>query len=473
MKTILSNTIIIICFSFLCAINSICYGQSISKIAAEVVRLNLFIEQIPNKTNVYVGETFYCDYNLIVSEELVLIALNLKKLPSFLPFKSQEVALSELKYTDTIIDGYKFKKSLLHRYLLTPRNAGETNIDRIEFEVTVKMPIEEQYKRQNPKYANEDFYEYSCNISSTPTKINVIDLPQYKNAGTDVKCAFIGDFEIDYLLSNITAKKNENILLSINISGIGNLSVQFVPVIEKTEGLKTNIYRTFDTFEIMNNEIISRKIYEVDLISSIAKEYIVRGIDILCFSPTLKKYYYLRTDAIPIFFIEDEKIKNDETFNFVNIAYIVVFLGIIALVFIIFYYSKHLVKIGKRVPKTENNTKNSTSKSDTSKIYLSKAEHFINDDFDIFLRELNLGIEEYIRERFQIEKNTHSKEQIVQILEKNGIPSTVARNYLELSNKIEEVRFSKTKLDIEPDSIVRQKLFSFVESYINELDRYA
>jgi hypothetical protein len=463
-KIILLSIIVnLVCFNF-------CYGQTIAKIAEDIVRLNLFIEQTSNKTSVYLGETFYCDYNLIVSNELILTDMKLKKMPSFMPFKSQEVNIKELKYTDTIIDGFSFKKSLLHRYLLTPRNVGEANIDGIEFEIKVKIPLDANYKRQNPEFANDDFYEHSCSISSTPKKINVIPLPPHKE-----KCAFVGDFEIDYLISKITAKKNENILLSINVVGIGSLSVPFVPNIEKTEGLKTTIYKTFDTFEIINNEIISRKTYEVDLIATVAKEYVVYGIEILCFSPTMKEYYYLRTDAIPIFFIENENSKDNETSHFVSVAYVVVFIGVIALIIIIFYYSKHLVKVGKRVPKTENNTKtkkSSTLDSDTSKIYLSKAFHCINDDFDIFLRELNLGIEEYIRERFQIEKNTHSKEQIVQVLEKNGIPSTVARNYLELSNKIEEVRFSKTKLDIEPENIARQKLFSFVEAYINELDGY-
>jgi len=387
-----------------------------------------------------------------------------------MPFKSQEVNIEKLKYTDTIIDGFKFKKSLLHRYLLTPRNAGEANIDGIEFEIKVKIPLDAQYIRQNPEFANNDFYEYSANISSTPSKINVIPLPPHNE-----KVAFVGDFEIDYLISKITAKRNENILLSVNIAGIGNLSVPFVPNIEKTEGLRTNIYKTFDTFEIINNEIISRKTYEVDLIASVAKEYIVHQIKILCFSPTMKEYYYLRTDAIPIFFIESENTKKDESSNFVNLAYLVVFAGIIALIIIIYYYSKHLVRVGKRVPKNKNNStvnNDSMSNSDTSKIYLSKAYNCMNDDFDIFLRELNLGIEEYIRERFQIEKNTLSKEQIVQTLEKNGIPTDIAKNYLELSNKIEEVRFSKNKLEIEPENTTRQKLFSFVEIYINKLEGY-
>ena len=473
--------LILICliYSFGQTVNAQTVKETLEKIAEDVVKLNVFIEQIPNKKSVFVGETFFCDYSLIISSELVLTDMKLKKLPSFVPFKSQEVRIETLKFIDTIIDGYSFKKSLLHRYLLTPRNAGEVNIDGIEFEIKVKIPLDAQFRMQNSNFVNSEFYEFSYTVASTPQKININPLPPY-NFGTALKPAFIGDFEIDYLLSKITAKKNENILLNINISGIGNLSTPFIPKIEKSEGLKTNIYRTFDTFEILNNEIVSKKTFEVDLISSVAKEYNIFGIEILCFSPTVKEYYFLRTDGITVFFTENDDSKNakNENFNFLNYAYLVVIIGVIVLVFLIYFYSKHLVRVGKRVPKNKNSSQKNNfyskenTNSDTTKIYLSKAFNCINGDFDIFLRELNLGIEEYIRERFQIEKDSFSKEQIVQMLEKNGIPSTVAKNYLELSNKIEEVRFSKTKLEVEPENIVRQKLFSFVELYINELEKY-
>ena len=459
--------------SLLCS--SFCFGQgqSVSQIAAEVVKLNLFIEQVPSKKNVYVGETFYCDYNLLISNKLVLTDMKLKELPSFVSFRSQEINIEQLKYTDTIIDGYAFKKSILHRYLLTPRNAGEAKIPHISFEAKVKIPWDAQYRRQNQGTINDEFYEYSCVVSSPTSKINVIPLPPYKE-----KCVFVGDFEIDYSTSRVTAKRNENIILSINITGIGNLSVPFVPNIEKTEGLKTNIYRTFDTFEIINREIISRKTYEVDLLASVAKQYIVQPIEILCFSPTVKDYYYLRTDAIPVFFTDNNNAQSqkNETSNFVNFAYIVVITGIIALIFIIYYFAKNPTKVGKSVPKSENNNSKKQNESplnsDTSTIYLSKAYNCINADFDIFLRELNLGVEEYIRERFQIEKNMYSKEQIVEALNKNGVPYEVAQNYLLLSKKIEEVRFSGTKLNAIPEASDKQKLFSFVEIYINELEKY-
>jgi hypothetical protein len=155
-----------------------------------------------------------------------------------------------------------------------------------------------------------------------------------------------------------------------------------------------------------------------------------------------------------------------------------VIFGVITLVAIIYYYSKHLVKVGKRIPKANKKVKqkhqnvensNAGNYSNISKIYLSKAFSSLENP-DIFLKELNFGIDEYIQEKFQIEKHLHSKEEIVEMLNQRGVPLEIAQNYLILTNKISQIRFShlqKTQQDLD-----LHKVFSLVGAYINELENY-
>lgn len=464
--------LISICFlSLLFIVKNICYAQNIDKFVSDIVKLNVFIEQETNKSKIYLGEAIYCDYNLVISSELFLIDMKLKALPTFLSFKSYEVNLGQLHYKDTIIEGLQFKKALLHRYLLIPRREGEIKIDEIVFDLKLKIPLSEKYAEL---YANR-YYEYLYSVSSGIKKIEVIPLPP-----NNEKCEFVGDFEIDYSLNRITASKNENISLNINISGIGNLTTRYIPTIKNTDGLKTNVYKVFDTFEIQHREIISKKSYDITLLSSINKEYMIPPIRILCFSPTLKEYYYLSVDAIPIFFIDkdNDNHKTKSANQFMYLAITIVIIGIIILIIMLYYYYKRLGKIEKKAHQKINinqsikNINNQVLASDTSKIYLAKAYHHLNVNHDIFLRELNIGIDEYIKERFQIDKNIYSKEEIVEKLNENGVPIAIAQDYLQISKKIEETRFSENKVNMKNENIDMQKLFSLVEIYINELENY-
>ena len=96
--------LILICliYSFGQTVNAQTVKDPVEKIAADVVKLNVFIKQTSNKTGVFVGETFFCDYSLIISSELVLTDMKLKKLPAFVPFKSQEDRIETLKFIDTL-----------------------------------------------------------------------------------------------------------------------------------------------------------------------------------------------------------------------------------------------------------------------------------------------------------------------------------------------------------------------------------
>lgn len=473
LKSLLGFIILILLFNR--SASNYILAQTIEQTASDIAKMNVFILQTINKNEVFVGEAFYCDFYLLLNSELVVTDIILKKLPSFLDFKSKEIQIENRSYYDTTFDGFKFKKALLHRYILTPRKAGEMSVDGINFEIKLKIPLsQEKAQKYFNKYPN-GYFEYSYDVSANPRKINVLQLPTSRE-----KCVFVGDFEIDYTTNKFIAAQTENISLVINIAGIGDLSVPYVPTIEKTEGLKTNIYKTFDTFDIINKEIISKKTYEVNLFSAINSEYLINPIEILCFSPTAKEYYHLRTDVIPVFFVSEKSEGEDGiSFNFFDFALIVVIVGIIVLIGIIYYYSKHLVKVGKRVPKSGNSINEEVSVSDSvnfdhfsdiTKLYFAKASAAFEQEADNFLKELNVGIEEYVHEKFQIEKNEFSKEEIVEKLIEHGVPTELAQNYLVLTNKIAQVRFSY--LQKSQQNIDKHKLFALVESYINELEKY-
>jgi hypothetical protein len=447
---------------------SIATSQELDTFAAETAKLNVFIIQSVSKTEMYVGESFVCDYTLLINSNITLTNVTLLQAPSFLPFKVKEVILPNAKnnipiYTDTLIDNLPFKKAVLHRYFLTPKNAGTLTLEPIEFSLGLTLPLATQYQSQ----LSSDHYDYTYVLQSTPNKkwngsVNVKSLPL--NAKTPV---FVGDFEIDWSVSNVTAKRNESIMLSVNINGVGDLSVPFVPEIAKMAGLLSHIYKTSDTSALIHNEIVSQKTYEVDLSSSTASEYVIQPIKILCFSPTRNDFYYLQTDAIPIFFIDEEQAVNEDgTFNILYIGVVIVILALIAFFVVAYRLVRRNNLSGKQKPIFSQPT--NTFASDVSVTYLVKAMQAMSQDTDTYLKEISLAINDYIGDRFQIDTNTTDKNSIAEKLVISGVPQNIADNYITLNNKIEEVRFSQT----DASNINKQALLDFVDVYINELEKY-
>jgi hypothetical protein len=315
------------------------YSQTLEKMAEEVANMNIFLEHRINKKNIYQGESFIDDYYLIVSNGIALKDMKLLSLPSFNLLKSKEISIGNLSYYDTIIDGISFRKALLHRYILTAANEGTYTIEPIIFETNINIPIDNRYKNQYIKEAPDGYYPYKYILKSNVTTLKINQLPFNNNKHTnknDVNPVFVGDFEIDYSINKVTAKKNERIQMIVTISGIGDLSIPFAPTLDKTDGLKSNIYKTLDSVNVIRNEIVSKKIFEIDLFATEPKEYIIHPIEILCFSPTQKQYYTIKTDAIPVFFMEDNKlIEKDNNTNYIFLISIFIIVGLVALIWLI------------------------------------------------------------------------------------------------------------------------------------------
>ncbi len=447
----------------LCQNNSRNYSVNnkiLDKTAREVAENNIWIETCLNNYKPYKRETIIVDYYLIINPEVLLQDVKSVILPSFYSFKSKEISLGELKYHDTIIDNkILFKKALLHRYLLTPQKSGECKVDKLKMQFELRLPLE---KKSSDANMYDDYYELIYDASSKEKIIQVQELPIHEK-----KYDFVGDFSIDFSVSKITARTDENILISVNISGIGSLSDAFVPTIKKTEGLKTNIYKSRDSFDVNSNILTSWKTYEVDLISTISGGFFINPIEFFCFSPTSKKHYTLKTDGITVFYLdEDEDLSNNNSkSSLIKIISITITIIItILLVFLVVFYKKNIkkyktIRYKKKITHNEYNNKYNTKRNK----YLDVAANTMNAELDIFLKNLVCGIDDFLEDTFEIKKNKLSSEEIYNLLLEKGISENLARNYKIMCQKIDEIRFSSKQTFVD-----KEKLYLFVENFLEQ-----
>ncbi len=445
-----------ICYLFFAVSKASSQSQNeIRQMALEIAKNNIMLSLETSKSEVYVGEALIADYYLIVNPNIAITSMQITELPKFQSMKYQELNIGELKYTDTIIDEIIFKKSLLHRFLLIPQKPTSTKAGSIEFDFGLRIPLDKKFQQNKNQYFNDSIdIEYSAISNTIALKIN--DLPHNLQ-----KCNFVGDFEINHIINKITAHPNEHIVLNISITGVGYLGSPFVPDISKNNELKLNIYPVKDTFEFQNNEIISKKDYEINIISSMVGEYMVEPIEVLCFSPTYKEYYLLSTESIPIFYTDENvKLENrSNNFNILKIILVLIFIGVVTLIAFLLYFYKKKNKLNPCKSKIIDN------KHDLVNKYLSNTRLAIDKNIDIFLKELSLGIDAFIKDVFKIEPDKFTADEMIQLLEKKGVYRKLSQDYLLINQKIEEMRFSSKQSNID-----REKLLDFIKKYLYELE---
>jgi len=433
---------------------------NLEQAALEVAKNNILLEATATNLRPYEKEAILVNYYLVVNPEILIQDIKLIKAPTFSFCKTKEIDLGELKYIDTLIENILFKKAHLNSYIIIPQKPGESKIGKLEMKFYLKLPI-----NKNSDYSDiykNNYYEMVYNACSEEKILHVMKLPLHKE-----KCNFVGDFDIDFSISKITAKKNENILLNITISGAGYLGESFTPIIEKTDGLKTNIYKTRDTFDITSNTLTSWKNYEVDLISTISGDFFINPIEFLCFSPTNKKYYKLKTDGFSIFYLEESEVAptKNHSEKLINIILFIIIAVIVLLTFLIFFYIKNKNQINKKNFNFNNfNSSNPKNTTKSNNKYLADAFNNINGDLDIFLKKLVSGIDDFLENNFEIKKNDFNTEEIYNLLLQKGVDEIHVQNYKIMYQKIDEVRFSPKQTFVD-----REKLFFFVERFLDEL----
>ncbi|MFN3781644.1 MAG: BatD family protein, partial [Candidatus Kapaibacteriota bacterium] len=122
--------------------------KTLSQQADEIIRNNLFIKLLVDKSQAYVGETIVATYKLYVHPDLNIVNINLPKMPSFNGFWTQDFGIKELKFSTEVINGIPFKVADLKQVVLIPQQKGNLTIDPMEIEFIVRLLVRQQPQRR-------------------------------------------------------------------------------------------------------------------------------------------------------------------------------------------------------------------------------------------------------------------------------------------------------------------------------------
>jgi len=267
---------------------------------------NLFIRAMVDKQKVYLGEQVTVVYKLYTRLNIAS-QMSISKLPNYEGFWSEEIETpNNIDFNTEVINGKQYRVGVLKRAALFPSQTGELSITPFELNVPVQIQKKKRSNNIFDDFFNDPFGRsetYDYNAKSNTVKITVLSLPESKKpvsfAGT------VGKFEITSSIEQKKYKTNEPFLITLSISGSGNVKLLNTPELNLPTGL--------DKYEPKTNEEINPgtlvtgiKKIEYVIVPRIAGAKEIPPIEFSYFDPSKKSYVTLTSPGYNIDVVQGE-----------------------------------------------------------------------------------------------------------------------------------------------------------------------
>lgn len=232
----------------------------------------------------YAGEPFFISYDLYIRSDVNVAGLNAIKMPSFEGFMVEEISIPKTKKVETKrIGRYVYEVYPQRRAVLTPLKPEKLTIDNMILEL----------------YAGGFFYEKRYRVSSDLFSIMIKDVPVDRKFEDYVK-GTIGRFNINATISKNEITTQEGAVLTIEITGSGNLRGIKPPLIKKIDGLKIELLPSSDLDEIRIDAggISGKRVFQYIVRGIVEGSFIIPEITLSFFDPVDEKFKRTKSEKI-------------------------------------------------------------------------------------------------------------------------------------------------------------------------------
>ncbi|MFZ1529509.1 MAG: BatD family protein [Ferruginibacter sp.] len=284
---------------------------------AEKIERNMQLRLETDKSTVYVGEPLVASYNLytrLKSES------RLTKNPSFNGFSVIDLQRPDAyDFSKKKLNGREYNVYTIRKVQLYPLQHGRFELETATVENEVQFLKEEAaHGRQSvddifnsPGFNPDHMLVQKLNLSSKPVTVTVKPLPESgKPASFD---GAVGDFDMSVSVQKNTMSTDETGLLSISISGAGNMELITVPQVSWPAGIDVFDYRLRDNLVTTDVPVSGTKIFEIPFAVNKEGNYEVPAVEFSFFDPRSAGYKSVKSK--PILLNISKATGNEKTFT--------------------------------------------------------------------------------------------------------------------------------------------------------------
>lgn len=434
----------------------------------------VFLEAIPSKKKVYVGEQLMLTYRLFYT--LPISQLSVSKAPSYSGFWTKDVTDNKgsLQQSSTMRDGVQYNVATLQEMVLFPQKAGTLTIEPLD--ITCLAQVRQQRNRSQGYDPFEDFFgdvlgtsytNVRKDIKSQPITIEVEPLPT-ANRPNSFKGA-VGQFTFTSKIDKNELKVNEAFTMTLTVSGKGNIELLELP--HPVFPPDFEVYDPKITSSVKDNAlgISGSKKAEYIVIPRVSGDFNLEEIEFSYFNPNLGKYETLNSASQIISVSKGENTtgdgaiytpgqadikylgkdilhinENDSKLNitgmmfFMSTAYIIIIIVMLAIFIAAIIINRRRNKLNKNQMLVRNKQATKVAK----KRLLNAFNHLKANNQNGFYEEFSQALWGYISDKLNIVRSQLSMDSVKEVMLNKNVDENIVNEFVDLLNSCEFARFA-------------------------------
>lgn len=450
---------------------------------------DIFLRALVSSSNPYQGQPITVTYKLYT--RVVVSQYSIEKLPAYQGFWAEDVAGSgQPDVTEEVVEGIRYNAAVVRQVVLFPQRTGELTIEPLEMQTLVRISAPRRTGSLLDDFFGGSpfgsFQNVERPLRSNQVRVNVRSLPA-QNRPPSFN-GMVGNFEMKTELSPQQVNVNEPVILSVILTGSGNLRMLEKPEVQFPLNLEAFDPNVNDNIRVSPSGVSGSRSFEYLLIPRTGGTFEIPPIQFTFFDPASGRYVtrtggpftvevsgtgqasgegagslnqeevrYLTSD---IRFLKNQSftLKPLGSLFFRSRLYYGLLFGSIALfgLFLILWRRQIRIRGNAALMRNRKAQKMAVKRLKKAGVFLQKSSS--NEFYDEIFRAL-WG---YLADKLNIPVSKLNKEEVLLVFQNKGVSNDLATRFLEALNECEFARFAPGAPEVRMEETYQRALDTLV-----------
>ena len=450
---------------------------------------DLFLNVIPSKKSVYVGDQVVLTYKIYT--KVPVSSLSVERMPSYAGFWTKDISdnTNSLRQNSEYINGIEYTTAEVQKTVIVPQRAGKLTIDPMIIECVAQVRTESNRQRSmdpfgaffNDPFFNRNIVNVKKELTSQTLTLEVKSLPE--NGKPASFAGAVGNYNFKSEIDKTELSTNEAFTLTLTVSGTGNVELLQMPTPVFPPDFEVYDPKVTSSVNPTSNGLSGTKKAEFLVIPRRAGSFTIPAVEFSYFNPANETYQTLQSEPYEIkvekgagsddgggiyasnqedikylgsdirhIMTGDAHLKPMHTFFFGSAAYFVVLLVLLALFVILLFVLK------KREQMSKDTAANRNRKADkVARVRLKNAYQYLKaKDQEKFYVEMSQALWGYIADKLGIERSKLSMDTVNETMKSKNVPDELTNQFIDTLNSCEFARFAPGSAEEKMDDLYQR-----------------
>ena len=450
---------------------------------------DLFLNVIPSKKSVYVGDQVVLTYKIYT--KVPVSSLSVERMPSYAGFWTKDISdnSNSLRQNSEYINGIEYTTAEVQKTVIVPQRAGKLTIDPMIIECVAQVRTESNRQRSmdpfeaffNDPFFNRNIVNVKKELTSQTLTLEVKSLPE--NGKPASFAGAVGNYNFKSEIDKTELSTNEAFTLTLTVSGTGNVELLQMPTPVFPPDFEVYDPKVTSSVNPTSNRLSGTKKAEFLVIPRRAGSFTIPAVEFSYFNPANETYQTLQSESYEIkvekgagsddgggiyasnqedikylgsdvrhIMTGDPHLKPTSTVFFGSSAYYVALLALLVIFIVLLFVLK------KREQLTKDTAANRNRKADkVARGRLKNAYQYLKaKDQEKFYIEMSQALWGYIADKTGIERSKLSMHTVSETMKAKNVPDELTQQFVDTLNNCEFARFAPGNAEEKMDDLYQR-----------------